>query len=203
MQKQIFNQIEILGGRVLKPRRKTLQAQIEAIRFPHVLYDQNWDVYGIDEFFEKHRTTFDSAPKQFYDSLEAAYFNDDDSPRGQSFWKTKLFTPMTSGTGDFDEWSPMFADENMVNLQPIHDVVGDGPLEFLRIMYSYGFPDSFYICLQDPKPANPTVFGTDHEVFFREYSVTEPLSKFLRRFLTKSDFRKIVKEYLTDKFSPE
>ncbi len=199
MQKQIISRIKKLGGQILKARDDTLRAHMSTIQFPHVLYDQDWDVYGIDAFYEKNRGAFHSTPTDFYDALEAEYFTDSDKPRGQSFWCNELFTPLTPGTDHFKEWSSCFDSSDSVDLQPIRDIVGGGRLEFVQIMYSFGFPDHYYVCLQDPKPANPTVFGTDHEVFFQEYSVVEPLSMFLKRFLTRSAFRKIVREYLSGK----
>ena len=196
MQKQVLNQLEKLGGRYLKPRTDSLKGYTEAIRFPHVLYDEDWDVYGIDQYFADNRATFDKSESKFFDKLEKHYFTNSETARGQTFWRTKLFTPLTPGTDDHEEWSSYFQNPEHVDLTPLREVFGNGQLEFMQIIYNYGYPDHFYVCLQDPKPKNPTVFGTDHEVFFREYSIQGPLSNFLKRFLTKKEFRKIVKEYL-------
>ncbi|PHS05031.1 MAG: hypothetical protein COA78_15785 [Blastopirellula sp.] len=201
MQKRVVSQIEKLGGRFLKPRNNSLETRLQAIRFPHVLYDRDWDVYGIDRYFKAHRVTYKANPKKFYDELEAHYFTNDDTPRGQSFWCVTPFTPLTPETADFDVWSSIFEDPTMVDLQPIRELVGEGPVEFLQIMSAYGFPDCFYVCLQDPKPGDPTVFGTDHEDFFREFPVRKPLSEFLKSFLTKGEFLEVVREYIEDAFT--
>ena len=198
MQKQVLNQITKLGGRFVKPRTESLKGYIQAIRFPHVLYNLDWDVYGIDDFLADNRSTFDKSESKFFDELEKHYFTNSETPRGQTFWRTNPFTPLTPGTEDHDEWGSYFDNPEYVDLAPLREIFGEGTLEFMQIIYDYGYPDHFYVCLQDPKPKNPTVFGTDHEEFFREYSMPGTLSDFLEGFLTKKEFRKIVKEYLDD-----
>ena len=200
MKEELINVIEDLGGEVAKPKGDSLKEQMEAIAFPHALYDQDWECYGkgVDEFFEHHRQLYLSEPETFFTTLEDEFFALDASPRGQAFWRCKLFTPLTAGTEDYKEWNSFFSDTNYINLEPIRKVVGEGELEFIQIMDSYGYPDHFYVCLQDPEPSNPTVFGTDHEVFFAEISVRGPLQDFLTTFLTKTQFRAVVKEYIDE-----
>jgi hypothetical protein len=50
--------------------------------------------------------------------------------------------------------------------------------------------------LSDPNPENPTVFGTDHEVFFSELTNEGNLDDFLNRFMTKNELIEIVKDKL-------
>lgn len=43
-------------------------------------------------------------------------------------------------------------------------------------------------------PENPTLFGTDHEVFLREITNYGNLEDFLNKFLTKQDVIDIIKK---------
>ncbi len=66
----------------------------------------------------------------------------------------------------------------------------------MEIAYSYGFPDGYYICLSDPNPENPTVFSTDHEVYFEEITNEGTFKDFLNRFCTEKEFIEIVRSYI-------
>ena len=172
----------------------SLKDAILGVSFPHYLYHNDWEVYGVDEFFTEHRSVYDSDPQTFLDQVEAHYFAKHDFACGQDFWQPKHFTPLTPGTDDFKEWDTIFS--QYADLVPIRSVCGDGPLEFVQLIHSYGFPDHYYICLQDPSDDNPTVFGTDHEEFFQDIRARGPLDQFLDRYCTRSDFREIVSEYV-------
>jgi len=100
-----------------------------------------------------------------------------------------LFTPLKKGTDDYDEWF-----ENNVDFSEIKKVVGDGDLVFIQVMYSYGFPDSYYVCLSDPDQDNPKIFGIDSEETF--YTNEGKLEDFLNSFMTKDEFLLSVKLFL-------
>jgi hypothetical protein len=68
--------------------------------------------------------------------------------------------------------------------------------DFIKILDNNCYPDNFFICLSDNNPDNPTVFGTDHEVYFSEISNKGALSEFLEQFYTKDEFLKIVTNYI-------
>lgn len=84
----------------------------------------------------------------------------------------------------------------MVNLEEIIAVSNDPSPDFVHVFESYGFPDNYYICLSDPHPENPTLFGTDHEVFFREITNEGTLEDFLKKLLTKEELLDIIKRRL-------
>lgn len=159
MQKQVLNRIEELGGRFMKPRSDTVKDYILSIQFPHVLYSEEWDFCGVDKYFTKNRTIFNKSESAFFDKLEREFFAHSETPRGQTFWKKKLFTPLTPGTDDYQIWASDFQGAKFVDLKPLRKIYGHGDLEFIQIAFAYGYPDPFYVCLQDPKPKNPTVFG--------------------------------------------
>lgn len=71
--------------------------------------------------------------------------------------------------------------------------------DFICIFYSYGYPDHYFICTEDSQPANPTVYSTDHEVYFDEMENEGSLEEFLDRFMTKEEFLEVVREYLNEK----
>lgn len=189
----IERQIRELGGTTSSadlPLKETLLG----ISFLHYLYREDWEFYGVDEYFAQHRAVYDRNPDEFLDQLETYYFSKHDFACGQHVWQPAAFTPFTPGTSDFQEWDSFLSQH--ADLSAFREVCGDGVLEFVQLIYSYGFPDHYYVCLQDPAQDNPTVFGTDHEEFFREISEYGPLAQFLERYCTRADFRKIVLNYV-------
>jgi hypothetical protein len=83
--------------------------------------------------------------------------------------------------------------DDETDLTEIIKVTNDLSPDFVLLFTSYGFPDSYYIALSDPNPENPTLFGTDHEVFFREVTNEGNLEDFLNTFMTKEELLEIVK----------
>jgi hypothetical protein len=114
---------------------------------------------------------------------------------GQMFWEVSPFTPFKEGTPDYDEWYDDFIDED-TDLTEIIKVTNDTNPDFILLATSYGFPDNFYIALSDPNPENPTLFGTDHEVFFREVSNEGNLEDFMNSFMTKEEVLEMVKKQI-------
>ena len=197
MKQEIQDRIIALGG-AINPGAN-LQQSLEGITFQHPLYPKElWgdELYGIDEFHEKHIALYQKDKDAFYQKLLQHFFSDHELPYGQMFHRKRLFTPLTEGTEDFEEWGVDFKDAEMTDLSEIKKVVGDGKLEFMEIAYSYGFPDGYYICLSDPQPENPTVFGTDHEVFFHEITHEGNLATFFQQFYTKEEFLNVIRNYL-------
>ncbi|WP_281991573.1 hypothetical protein [Aquimarina aggregata] len=197
MKKKILNRILELGGKFKDGT--TLQEYIEGIEFNHPLYPQElWghELYGIDEFYDKNKGLYREDKNRFYESLISHFFSDHEIPYGQTFYRKRLFTPLTKGTSDYEEWGVDFEDKEMTDLSEIIEVIGNEKLEFMEIAYSYGFPDGYYICLSDPNPENPTIFGTDHEVYFQEITNEGTLEEFLNQFYTKTEFLELVKNYI-------
>lgn len=192
---EIKNRIQELGGSI-DPDSSSLQAFLLRVRFPHHLYYEHRGFHGIDELLEQHQAVYEEDVEAFLDLVEQHYFTDRDFACGQDFWEPVLFTPLTPGSADQAEWESWFAD--YADLSPIRAVCGEGELQFVRIVRNYRYPDQFYICLQDPQPENPTVFGTDHEAFFQEISVRGRFSDFLNIYCTRADFRELVREELQD-----
>ena len=186
----IFTQIEALGGQVAV-RNGSLREQLESIHFSVSLYDHEWGYHGFDEVLEKQK----QAPKTktvFERMADQYLLAGGDQPYGQNFWCANYFAPMTPGSVDYDEWAELINDPRYTNWSEIRKVVGEGPLEFIQIIYSYGYPDHYYICLNDPNPDNPMVFGTDHEVMFDEVTNYGPLESFLGTFWTRPQFIEVL-----------
>lgn len=87
-------------------------------------------------------------------------------------------------------------DEDFVNLSEIERVVGTKYPSMIQLFYSYGFPDHYYICIDDPNQENPTLFGTDHEVFFSEVTNEGSLEAFMNTFMTPQELISIVDKAL-------
>lgn len=196
MQNDILEKIVKLGGNVDAVDPKTsLNEQLAAITFHQVLFDDFWECYGVDEFREEHRELYEKDHEAFVESLLDYLLANNDDPRGQGFWEYVHFTPMTEGTKECADWDGAF---HKYELTEIREVVGEGDLEFAQIMHVFGFPDHYYICLSDPNPENPTVFSTDHEVFFREITNEGSFSEFLDKMLTRDKLKEVVVEYMNN-----
>jgi len=140
--------------------------------------------------YNSNKELFLTDKDTFFSKLLSRYFCLTEEGLCQKFWRAKLFTPFKKGTKDFEEWNGIFTDEGDeyfgVNLTEIRKAaIGDSEPEFVLLLESYGFPNHYYICLSDPNPNNPTVFGTDHEVFFREISNEGSLEDFLKNLLQR------------------
>lgn len=198
MKEEILNQIKRLGGNTDHVKGISLQEDLAAITFKHPLYPDHYrdELFGTDQFYEENKQLYKDNKEDFYKKLMEHFFSDHEIPYGQAFFRNFLFTPFSKGTFDFEEWNDLFIDEEEVDLTEILKVSTDPRPDFMVITSSYGFPDQYYICLSDRNQENPTVFGTDHEVFFSELTNEGSLADFFKRFLSKDDFLKIVENYI-------
>ena len=88
-----------------------------------------------------------------------------------------------------------------LNAYEVKKIVQGKEMDFICIFYSYGYPDHFFVCATDPDQNNPTVYGTDHEMYFQEIENEGKLEEFLDRFMTQKEFLETVKEYLARKMT--
>ena len=87
----------------------------------------------------------------------------------------------------------------MMNLlTEIVEVTGDETPDLIQLFYTSGYPDHIYIALSDPNPENPTLFGTDHEVFFGEIDNMGSLEDYLNTLMTPEELINIVEKALVD-----
>lgn len=203
MKKEILEKIQQLGGNIDNVKGNSLADDILSITFNTVLYqkpedtpwqtaDQAEPIYGIGQFINENEALFNTDKQALHNKIIDKYFRLTNEGYGQVFWQPKLFTPFKQGTADFKEWNDDFTNED-TDLSEIIKVTNDKTPDFIEVFYSYGFPDNYYICLSDPNPANPTLFGTDHEVFFREVTNEGSLEDFINTFMTKEELLTIVK----------
>ena len=204
MKAKILEKIKQLGGNIDNVKGNSLAEDILSITFDTVLYqkpeDTPWQtaedaepIYGIGEFINENEEFFKTDKQALYDKIIDKYFRLTDEGYGQVFWQPRLFTPFKEGTEDFEEWNSEFIDED-TDLTEIIKVTNDKMPDFIQVFYSYGFPDNYYICLSDPNPENPTLFGTDHEEYFREVTNEGNFEDFLNTFMTKDELLEIVKK---------
>jgi hypothetical protein len=203
MKKEILEQIKKLGGNIDNVKGNSLQEDLQSITFDTVLYqrptDKPWataeeeePIYGIGDFINQNESLFKEDKAALYDKIIQKYFRLTTEGFGQVFWEASPFTPFKEGTPDYAEWNGDFIDDE-TDLTEIIKVTNDPSPDFILLFTSYGFPDSYYIALSDPNPENPTLFGTDHEVFFREVTNEGNLEDFLNTFMTKEELLEIVK----------
>lgn len=192
MKEEILIQIQKLGGNIENVKGKSLQEDLQSIEFKHPLYPNDFgdELFGVDEFYTNNLHLYSTDKKAFYNNLLDHFFSDHEIPYGQSFYRNFLFTPFKKDSADFDEL------DGLVDQHEIRETVIAEDLEFVCICYSYGFPDQYFVCLTDPILENPTVYGTDHEVFFQEINNEGTLEDFFKRFLSKDEFLNIVEHYI-------
>ena len=194
MNKNIIKKINLLGGNTENVTAdKNFSSNWQSITFDHYLYDKDWDVYGIDQFYETHKDLYANDKPQFFDQLLKHYFSNHEFAYGQYFFKEWLFTPFKKNSEDYEEL------DGFVEEDELREIVEGSEMEFICLFYSYGYPDHFFVCTSDPDQSNPTVYSTDHEVYFQEIGNKGKLEDFLDRFMTQEEFREVVKNYLEEK----
>jgi len=195
MNTQIIKKLNELGGNTDNvSNEKSFLENWQSVKFAHPLFDKEWDVYGIDQFLDTNKELYKNDKDRFYSDLLAHYFSDHELFYGQDFFKNWTFTPFKKDSTDFGEL------EGLVEEYEVREIVEGSEMDFICIFYSYGFPDHFFVCTTDADQQNPTVYSTDHEVYFQEIENEGTLEDFLERYMTKDEFVAVVKEYLEGKF---
>jgi len=190
MKKEIKIAFEELGAVVKNSKSDSMVEFFNAIELTIPLYQKYWEdnVFGLDTFLEKKI-------EPTYENIISYFFSDTTLPHGHMIFINKLFRPTTPHSAEYDEWHSEFINED-IDLTVVREVVGDGNLKFLQVFESYGFPDYFFICLNDPNLENPTLFSTDHETFFSEIENEGDLESFLETFFRKDEFYRVVMKYM-------
>ncbi|MDM1442537.1 hypothetical protein HX056_04215 [Myroides odoratimimus] len=207
MNQTILDRIKALGGDISQVKGKSLAEDLMSITFDTVLYpkpeDTPWadeedqePIYGLGEYIDEHQELIQTDRQAFMHKMIAHYYVHTEEGRGQVFWTVTPFTPYKEGTDDYEEWNTDFMDEDFVNLSEMEKVVGTKYPSMIQLFYSYGFPDHYYICIDDPNQENPTLFGTDHEVFFSEVTNEGSLEAFMNTFMTPQELISIVDKAL-------
>jgi hypothetical protein len=207
MKQSILERIKALGGDVSKVKGVSLAEDLTSITFNTVLYqkptdtpwqtaDEGEPIYGLGEFVDTNKALFDVDKQAFYDKMLENFYQITKKGHGQMFWTAQMFTPFKQGTDSFEEWNSDFMNEELTDMSIIVAHTNDPKPDLVDIFYSYRFPDHFYICLLDPNPENPTLFGTDNTVFFKEITNEGTLEDMLNSFMTKDELLEIVKKAL-------
>lgn len=209
MKQEILNRLQALRGDISKVKGTSLQEDLLAITFDTVLYEKPEDtpwtkadeeepICGLGEWVDTHIELYKSDKKAFYNKMIAEFYCLTQEPRGQHFWIANLFTPFKEGTTDYEEWYDDFSDEEFVDLTEITKLTTDKTPDFIQLFYTYSYPDHLYIALSDPNPENPTLFGTDHEVFFSEVDNMGTLEDYFNTLMTPEELINIVEKALVD-----
>lgn len=210
MKKEIVERLAELGADVSRLEGKSLAKDLQLLQFGNFLFEEDYLDVGcelIDNYLEDHKELFEEQPEEFYLQITDYFWNyrEGKAPNeiylGQTYYKGNLLSPFDQSSDDFEEWNDWFVNE--ADLSEIKEVVGEtcDELSFVNIFGSHGFPDDYFVCLQDPNPENPSVFGTDHEVFFIEVENYGTLSEFLGTMLTKEQLRVQIKEYIEEELN--
>ncbi len=192
MKQAILTQIQRLGGNTDGVTGESLRADLAAIVFKNPLYPAGYltELAGVHEFFARHQPLYQASRPEFYQQLLRHFFADQQIPYGQAFFRNFLFTPFKADSPDYGEL------DGLVTPDEIRQVVTGTDLDFMCVCYSYGFPDHYFVCLTDASQDNPTVYGTDHEVFFSELTKVGTLEEFFNGFVTPEEFLAAAKTHL-------
>lgn len=201
---EIFKILADLGGEVPGVQWDFDWIDLRSISFNSVLYrnrSQNpWDtsaiselIPGIGNFISENLKLLTDDRVAFQKLLVEKYFVITEEPLGQYFWKPQIFSPFEEGTVDYKEWFEEFNDDELT-MEEIRRVCRMEKPVFLQLFYSYGFPDYYFICLNNPISENPMVFSTDHEFFFREIKEEERLKDFLNSFVSPHKLMGIIED---------
>ena len=194
---EILTKLRALGADTAAAPGLSLARALAAITLTGPLYRRDFaDEYaGVDAFYRQHETLYAADESAFYAALLAHYYHDPPAYYGQDFFRHWLFTPFRPGSADEGEL------DGLVTPAELRRVVAGAQLDFMCVCSSSGFPDQYFICLTDPDPANPTVYGTDHEVFFQEIAPVGSLLDFWDRYLTPPAFEALVRAYLQSRLA--
>lgn len=200
MKQEILNLLKKLGGDISNAKGGSSYEDLRSVTFDTVLYDKFYDdfeVSGLEGFYNENKELYLTDKDAFCAKLIEKHFCLTAEGMYQNFWTAKMFTPFKEGTEDYKEWNDYFSGNDPLwcaNLAEFNNVTPDEKPDFMLLFESCGFPDHYYICLSDPNPENPTVFGTDHEEFFKKISNCGSLLDFLKNFIPKDEFIKIAIE---------
>ena len=153
---------------------------------PWAKADEKEPIYGLGEWVDANIKLYQTDKKAFYDQMIAEFYQLTEKPYGQHFWTAHLFTPFKEGTEDYEEWYDDFSDDEFTDLTEIVEVTGDETPDLIQLFYTSGYPE------------NPTLFGTDHEVFFGEIDNMGSLEDYLNTLMTPEELINIVEKALVD-----
>lgn len=103
-------------------------------------------------------------------------------------WDVRRFTPFTPGTPDHEEW------DGYIPSGPLVKQCGVASPTVWFLGFSEGWPNHFFVIGEDPDPANPTIYTTDHEVYFSEVEKRGDLRELLASVLTPAELAESARE---------
>ncbi|WP_239255053.1 hypothetical protein [Listeria ilorinensis] len=103
-------------------------------------------------------------------------------------YSVETFTPFTIGTTDYEEWQGDLDFDGQNDRERLRQIVSSESLEFCYVGYTEAFPNYYFVALDDPHPENPTVYSTDHEVFFQEIDESGTFLDFLHLLVSEQEF---------------
>ena len=185
---KIKSRVKVLGGKG-DESAVSVMGFLQSLVFDKIklidLEETPFTEFFVDEFYDEF-LEMDTIPN--YEDMET-------STRVEI--SPKKFAPFTEGSDDYEEWG-----SELDMKEAIETYFGSGDLEFLKLAYSYGYPDCLFVKLNDESD-DPMVYGTDHEEYFVEIDEVCTVSKLFDCILTNdeyiSEMEKLKKELKEDK----
>jgi hypothetical protein len=178
MKKEIEDRIKELGGKC-DFTGQSLQADLESISFDRSYLRKDFAEYLQDEVWQALR--------------DGAGITEADIVYPRISFIGRPFTPFRPGAADYEEWHETI-DETYVS----GFLAAKAP-DMMYIGQSDGFPNFYFVNLADPNPGNPTVYTTDHEVFFSEIIEDGTLEEYFDKYVSPAEFEELVKQAMKSK----
>ncbi|SES96366.1 hypothetical protein [Thorsellia anophelis] len=206
--KRIYDLNGVILSNNVQTHQNPLMERMLSIEFKFGFYlkpvDTPWakaheqePIVDIGDFIEPLMPLYLENQSLFFQKIVDNYFPDNqlDCERcGQIHWLPKLFTPLTIGSGDYEEWMWMFTDEAIDKIKAFFQT--EDNIEFLLLATSDGYPDTYFISLSDQNINNPTIYGTDRTGYFSEIDVIGSFEEFLNQLFTQDELIQTIKTAL-------
>ncbi len=167
MKKEIRDRIHELGGKS-NFTGESLQKDMESIQF-----NKTFLISGFEDFLQT---------ETYKKIKEIGSIPDSEIVYPRITFQSKIFTPFTVGTEDYEEWNDCLEEAT------VRAVINEKVLDFMYIGETNSWPNYYFVCLLDKNPKNPTVYSTDHEVFFDEITIEGTLEDYFKKFVDEVEY---------------
>lgn len=178
MKPSIAARIAELGG-TYDFKGCSLQADLHSIRFDKAFLCTEFEDYLDDGLYEKM-------------AASGTFPDEADLECHRITVQAKPFTPFTPGTADYQEW------HDVLDEQEVRAAIGGITPEFLFIGETESYPNFYFVCLHDKNPDNPTVYSTDHEVYFSEIESFGTLEDFFNMLISAEEYQQVMHNLLDE-----
>ena len=197
MNQKLAERLVALGAKLAPSEGDSLEKFLETVDLSAPLYpkpvDTPWSRAGETEpvaGLEDYLDSLDGTPSA--EELVTYFYapGHEDRYHGQSYFSPLKFTPFLKGSMDYQEW------QGIIEEEVAREAIGSIPMELMLIFRSFGYPDCYFLNLEDTDQRDPRIFSTDHEVYFGEIDDCGRFSEFLQGYYTPGELRDALARFL-------